>query len=631
MIPRFLIVVIVALVHSAPVASQDHTPRYLDIGTPTVIDLYVDPMSGDDRNSGRSALRPFRTLTAAWGEIPENSTLSTGFRINLAPGTYPESAIPNYLESRHGTFSAPIIFRSSGPAGSAVLAGDLNVFDCRYLYIIGVTIRPAPAGDTFHCERCDHLLLRGSTFDGGNRAAHETIKINQSQNVFIENNNISGASDNALDFVTVQYGHLIGNRIHNAGDWCAYVKGGSAYLQIANNSFFDCGTGGFTAGQGTGFEFMESPWLHYEAYDIAFFNNVVHDTTGAAIGVNGGFNVVMAYNTFFRVGSRSHGIEVVFGLRSCDGDTARCAAHRALGGWGSPLTEEPIPNRNVFIFNNVLYNPPGFRSADQHLTIHSPRMPSHGTNIPAPARTDTNLVIRGNLVYNGPADLPLGIEEISGACDRTNPTCTKEQLEAENVFNLVEPRLTDPTNDDFRPLVGDAIVRYTGVLVPNFTDIGRPMAPPVPIGILTNFFPEDRGGLARGSASPPGAYARADSPIMGPTEDGIPPTPKDPVVNIKPRVVITSARVAVERERARISLIARCTDLDGSIARVTGAISHRDRRPTRLNLRQVGRNIYRRTVVVRATSRPHTGTVTAIDDGGASTTKRRSLVRRSVR
>ena len=26
------------------------------------------------------------------------------------------------------------------------------------------------------------------------------------------------------------------------------------------------------------FEYMTSPWLHYEAYDIKFVNNVIHDT-----------------------------------------------------------------------------------------------------------------------------------------------------------------------------------------------------------------------------------------------------------------------------------------------------------------------------------------------------------------
>jgi hypothetical protein len=73
------------------------------------------------------------------------------------------------MESRYGSASAPIVIRSLSGRASVVLGGDLNVFDTRYLYLIGVTIRPSPAGDTFHCEQCQHILLRDSEFDGGAR------------------------------------------------------------------------------------------------------------------------------------------------------------------------------------------------------------------------------------------------------------------------------------------------------------------------------------------------------------------------------------------------------------------------------------------------------------------------------
>lgn len=159
------------------------------------------------------------------------------------------------------------------------------------------------------------------------RLAHDLVKVNQCQYMYIEDCDISGADDNAVDFVAVQYGHVHGNRIHNAQDWCMYTKGGfegsevwwypmgetthasdvgtvgdcnkhhrsnctwcdvwanwavrccvlwsfvapaggSAYISVSENEFFDCGTGGFTAGQGTGLEFMVAPWLHYSAYAI---------------------------------------------------------------------------------------------------------------------------------------------------------------------------------------------------------------------------------------------------------------------------------------------------------------------------------------------------------------------------
>lgn len=625
MLQRLALLLSALMIHRTA-GAQDDTPRYFAIGSPTLTELYVDPINGDDDASGRSPGDPLQTLDAAWRKIPMNTPLSTGFRINLAPGTYPESSLPNYLESRHGTLAAPIIIRSTGGVGATVLAGDLNVFDCRYLYIIGVTLRPQPAGDVFHCERCNHILLRGATFDGGNRIGQETIKINQSQYVFIENSNITGASDNAVDFVAVQYGHLIGNRISNAGDWCAYVKGGSAAIRVENNTFFNCGTGGFSAGQGTGFEFMESPWLHYEAYDIKFFNNIVHDTEGAAIGVNGGFNVVMAFNTFYRVGSRSHGIEVVFGLRSCDGDTARCAAHRALGGWGLSSGEEPIPNRNVFIYNNVLYNPTGFQSTFQHFAIQPPRTPTSGSNIPTPSRTDTNLQIRGNLISNGPADLLLGVED-TAACVDSNPTCNAVQLRGENALNTAIPHFNDPASGDFRPLAGGAIFEHAMVTVPNFTNTGRPESPPVPVGNLTNFFPEDRGGITRTTTSPPGAYAQADSPLVRPSDDGgIPETPNDSAPITPPAVAITGIRATASAGRSfRIRVSARCSDSDGAIAQVAATFTSRGSRVKRFILQRRAHSTYRGSIIIRTKARQGAVIVRATDTSALATSKRKTV------
>lgn len=55
-------------------------------------------------------------------------------------------------------------------------------------------------------------------------------------------------------------------------------------MLVAENEIYDCGTGGYTAGQGTGFQYMVLPWIHYEANYITFVNNVVHDTQGAGFG-----------------------------------------------------------------------------------------------------------------------------------------------------------------------------------------------------------------------------------------------------------------------------------------------------------------------------------------------------------
>ena len=413
-------------------------------GAPAFNQIWVDPAAGNDANGGGSRALAVRTLSEAWRRVPINIDLSTGFQINLTAGTYPESAVPIYWESRHGTQSAPVLLKAIDGDGTAHLP-NMNVYDCRHLYLIGLDVSSG-GGDVLHLDSCSYVLLRDTTIRGlGEIASYavpqETLKVNQSQYIYVEHCDISGAWDNAVDFVAVQYGHVVGSRIHRAGDWAMYAKGGSASIVVAGNEFYDAGTGGFTAGQGTGFEFMVAPWLQYEAYDITFIDNVVHDTQGAGFGVNGGSNILMARNTLYRVGSRSHVIEVGFGSRSCDGNQAACRSYLAQGGWGTAVVggDEPIPNRNVSILDNVVYNPDGYVSQWQQFAVANPRTPSVGSNIPSPARADTNLQIRGNVIWNGPADHPLGIGQ---------PALATAVL-AGNTINTVRPVLVDPAHGNY--------------------------------------------------------------------------------------------------------------------------------------------------------------------------------------
>lgn len=91
---------------------------------------------------------------------------------------------------------------------------------------------------------------------------------------------------------------------------------------------------------------------------VVVYRNVVSDTEGARLGVNGGYNVLLAHNTLVRVGTRSHAIEVVAGMRSCDGDHAGCQERLDAGGWGA--TDEGgqwIPGRHVWILDDLVVNP----------------------------------------------------------------------------------------------------------------------------------------------------------------------------------------------------------------------------------------------------------------------------------
>jgi len=498
------------------VAFRATDPRYYDLGAYTVTEVWVDPVNGDDGRTGATRGAALKTLTEAWNRIPLSVTLSTtGYRIMLTPGTYPEDALPNYLEYRWGTAQFPIIFQAADGPGTVTLGGDLNVFGTRYLYLLDLRLIPNPPGDVFHCELCDHILIRNSVLKGGvfdpsstDPVAHETVKINQSQYIFLEDNDIAGADDNAVDFVAVQYGHLQGNRIHNAQDWCAYVKGGSAYLRVEANEIFDCGVGGFTAGQGAGMQFMQTPWLHYEAYDVRVINNFIHDVNGAGLGVNGGYDILLAHNTLYRVGAADHLVEFVFGARSCDGQMndpgrERCAEYLGLGGWGTTVVDDGvnfvrIPNRNIFFYNNLIYNPAGYQSQWQHFTIFGPYSGTTqiDSNVLVPTLADQNVQIRGNIIWNGPADHPLGIEDTSAGCQDSNPTCNAAQLRANNYLNTLEPQLVDPAAGNFQPLQGGNLLTATTYALPAFP-VWDGFTPTVPAGTLTTTVTYDRLGNVR--------------------------------------------------------------------------------------------------------------------------------------
>jgi hypothetical protein len=313
----------------------------------------------------------------------------------------------------------------------------------------------------------------------------------------------------------VQYGHVIGNKIHNAGDWCQYAKGGSAYLRVEGNTYTNCGTGGFTAGQGTGFQFMSSPWLHYEAYDIRFVNNLVHNVEGAAVGAQGAFNVLFAHNTFYSIGSRSHVFEATAGLRSCDGQPGeagreRCQQYLDAGGWGTTVVDDGtnavrIPNRNVLVLNNICYNPASMPSQWQHFQIFGDMANPAGSNVPNDARGDAGLIMRGNVIWNGPSNHPLGIEDGS-ACPVGHPTCTPALLLAQNTINVFEPQLMNPAGGDYRPLFGGNVQSFTVYPIPDFGWTELPTVPSVPAGGIVNAVTSNFAGESRSLVNRVGAY-----------------------------------------------------------------------------------------------------------------------------
>jgi hypothetical protein len=411
--------------------------------------LWVDPVHGHDSAAGTRA-HPLRSVDAAWRRVPQGVTLHSGYRIRLRAGRYRQSAMPTYWEQRRGTAVHPITLESADGPGRAVVP-PMNVFRVDGLVVRDVRVQGG--GDVFHCERCRHLLLDHVVLKGTRAQTQETLKVNQSSDVTVRDSVLQGANDNALDFFAVTGALIERNVIGDAEDWCAYAKGGSAGIVVTGNRFTHCGTGGFTAGQGSGDQFMFAPFLQYEAVGVEVVDNTVDDVEGAAFGVQGGYDVLIARNVARGIGSRSHLLEVGFGLRSCDGRPGdpgreRCAANLRQGGWGTTVVDDGtnairIPNRHVFILDNVLENLPPAQSGYQQLSVFGATGDQPGSGVPAGARADDDLQIAGNVIWNGPADWPLGVgDDPDGGCPAGAAGCSPEQILRDNAINVREPELT---------------------------------------------------------------------------------------------------------------------------------------------------------------------------------------------
>lgn len=502
------------------------TSGWYDLGTPTVVDLWVNPTGGNDANSGTASNQAFRTLGAAWATTGVGLD-QHGYRINLLPELYPFGTIAyNYLDARHGTFEHPIIIQAAGGPGTVTIQGGLNVNDVGYFALLNVSLVDTPGGDRWgnnvlHIAAADHVLMRGVTVAGpshlafpGNFDIQEVVKLNQVTNAFMEGCDISGSYQTGVDFVACQTGHIYDNLIHDTGDWGMYLKGGSAYYQVEGNHF-DNTRLGFQAGEGTTFNLMIAPFIHYEAYDIKFVNNLLTNIPGTTISVAGGYNILLANNTMYHVayysdeasgGSQGYSpITVVHGSRDCSATTEVpnaeqiCSAFVAEGGWGPTHNGDPgadiIPSRNVWVMNNVVDNPDGSASRYSHFVVADPITPPPGTGIPNPSRSDDGLLIQGNVIWNGAADLPLGINDPGG------------RITASNAINRFAPQFVDPTHGDFHPLAGGNLSSFPGVPIPNFSWADAPARPAIPVGNLSNLVAFDRGGNLRTTISPPGAFA----------------------------------------------------------------------------------------------------------------------------
>lgn len=533
---------------SGGVPSGHGAQRY-DVGSPSFTELFVAP-GGDDAADGRTLATPLRTLDAAWGQVP--SELDHAYRINLLPGSYPcgddeMNACSNHFAGRHGTFEHPLVLRAVDAAGhpsagAATIRGGLDLADVRYVYLLGLKLVAGGAlptnssgNDVLHLAGGDHLLVRdvvavgppGRTDTTSN--IQEVLKTNQVDHLYVEDSDFSGTFQTPIDVFSGRHGHLLGNRVHGAGGRGVYLKGGSAYWVVAENEIYDVREAGIQAGEASTMNLMQPPWVHYEVYDLKIVDNVIHHVAGPGLSVAGGYDVLMAYNTLYAVGQSEAGhdwgmAQWVHGGRSCvivdeypssSLASARCQALIDLGAWGTAkaggLFEtggDWVPNANVFVFDNVLYNPAGSASAFVFGVNGPLTLPADARGFPQPSRTDENLVFKGNIVWNGGASEAALLASTGGGpigCEDAHPTCAAARIIEGNTINLFEPALVDPAHGDFRPVPGGNVATAKAVPIPAFTWRSWPTGSPVPQGTLTNEVGTTFDGKARGADDHPGA------------------------------------------------------------------------------------------------------------------------------
>ena len=215
--------------------------------------LWVDPRGGDDAAAG-TRVGPLRSVTEAWTRIRARD-VSTA--VHVLPGI---AESPEYWENYSG--AAVALFGGE-------FSNDINMYRVSNVTFDGVRIHRA--GDVFHCERCENITLRRVDFDGQG-AAHETIKVNQSSSHHdprLEDHRQLRQRDRlrrgAARTDRRQPTSPTAPPLTRPPTGVPTSKEAVLTSRSANNRIHHCGTGGFSAGQGTGFEFMVAPWLHYEA------------------------------------------------------------------------------------------------------------------------------------------------------------------------------------------------------------------------------------------------------------------------------------------------------------------------------------------------------------------------------
>lgn len=515
-------IVTVILTSSSIRAQSDY-----NIGTVTVKEIWVDPVNGKDVNNGTTRALAYKTLNFAMANVPSLTPFTTtGYKIMLVAGEYPGDDSPPTYSSYQGTLKFPVIIQAADGAGTVKLP-SMSVSDCSYFYLIDLNIETTTGADAVGCSGSNHILIRHCKIDGHDTAmillSQNTVSFTGSQNCYIEDCSVAYAYGANLYISNSQHCQIVRSTFeYSAADGMA-TDYGSADIWFARNTIrYTTKNAVYIGSNGVGYlDGFALPWAHYDAYAVRVVNNIISECDSQAFVCNGGYDVLFAYNTLYKIGGNAPSlIRLGLGKRACSdlSQQATCKQYLDSGAWGTVHTYNTdddvawIPNTHLYIYNNVFYNPTGYETTSSQFIFDEPKQALQHASCPKPANTDNDLQIKGNIIWNGSATKSLGITATSGA-QPSNPTCNAALINSGNSIHKQEPLLANPGNGDFHPATGGVIVNASIFPIPDFTWSDLPSKPKEPLVALSNTVAIDFDGASRTNIFIPGAYTSSKNDV----------------------------------------------------------------------------------------------------------------------
>ncbi|GBF99111.1 hypothetical protein Rsub_11920, partial [Raphidocelis subcapitata] len=109
------------------------------------------------------------------------------------------------MDEKYGSRAAPLLIRGAGEGRTVVRS--LNFAQISFLYLQDLTVTDG-GGSVVHFEACSWVYMKRVTVWGSRTGAQEDVKVNQVTGLYIEDCDFSQSSEETLDCVSAQYGHV---------------------------------------------------------------------------------------------------------------------------------------------------------------------------------------------------------------------------------------------------------------------------------------------------------------------------------------------------------------------------------------------------------------------------------------